>query len=72
MKPGAILVNTSRGPVLDEQAVAEALRDGQARGGRAGRIRGGAPPAGKPAAGSGQRDLHRPRGLVQRGVGAWS
>ena len=31
-KKGAILVNTSRGSVLDEQAVAEALRDGHLAG----------------------------------------
>jgi glyoxylate reductase len=32
MKPSAYLVNTSRGPVIDEQALAKALREGWIRG----------------------------------------
>lgn len=32
MKPGAVLINTARGGIVDEPAVAQALRDGRLRG----------------------------------------
>jgi glyoxylate reductase len=32
MKPTAVIINTSRGPVIDEEALAEALRSGRIAG----------------------------------------
>ena len=67
MKPGAILVNTARGALIDEAALIEALQSGHIRHAGLDVFHGRAAEAGPPAGDDGQRDADRACRLPHRG-----
>jgi hypothetical protein len=71
MKPTLILVNTARGPIVNDDALYLALKEGWIAGGRPRRHRRGTGQAagleaGEPALRSGQRGHHTTRGVLLR------
>ena len=59
MKPEAIIVNTSRGPVIDEMALTQTLSDNKIFGAGSRRVRPGAAAAGQSAVQARQRGADR-------------
>ena len=69
MKPSAYIINCARGPIIDEPALIDALRDGQIAGAGLDVMESSSPPADHPLFGYGQRDRHAPRRLSIPAVG---